>query len=80
MIRRRALLLPAAFGLAAYPSLSRAGRGGRIVAIGGAVTEAVFALGEGARVVAVDSTSRFPAPVRALPQVGYLRALAPPGG
>jgi iron complex transport system substrate-binding protein len=51
----------------------------RIVAVGGAVTECVFALGAGDRVVAVDSTSRFPAAARALPQIGYMRALAPEG-
>lgn len=75
-MRRRALL-----GLAASLPLTRQAKAasGRIVTIGGAVTETVFALGAGPRVVAVDSTSGFPAPVQSLPKVGYLRALAPEG-
>lgn len=51
----------------------------RIVSIGGAVTEILFALGFGDRVVAVDQTSRYPAAARALPDVGYARALSPEG-
>lgn len=51
----------------------------RIVAIGGAVTEILFALGLGERVIAVDQTSRYPAAARALPSVGYSRTLAPEG-
>ncbi|MEE4361740.1 MAG: ABC transporter substrate-binding protein [Pseudomonadales bacterium] len=49
----------------------------RIVAIGGAVTEIVFALGAGDRLVAVDSTSSHPPAAKDLPDVGYLRRLAP---
>jgi iron complex transport system substrate-binding protein len=75
VIARRALLAL----LAGLPAAARATPPARIVAVGGAVTETVFALGAGARVVATDSTSRFPEGVRALPQVGYLRALAPEG-
>jgi len=78
MITRRGLF-PAAVSVAAVGTAHGAGPPGRIVAVGGALTETVFALGAGDRVVAVDSTSRFPDPVRALPQVGYLRALAPEG-
>lgn len=51
----------------------------RIVSIGGAVTEILFALGLGDRVVAVDQTSRYPAAARSLPDVGYSRALSPEG-
>ena len=43
------------------------------------MTEIIFALGAGARVIAVDSTSRFPTLVEALPRIGYMRALAPEG-
>lgn len=50
-----------------------------IVAIGGPVTETIFALGEGHRVVARDSTSLFPAEVTALPEVGYMRQLSAEG-
>jgi iron complex transport system substrate-binding protein len=78
----RRWLLPAAIGATAGLAAARAGRGevpGRVVSVGGAITEIAFALGAGPRIVAVDSTSRFPAPVRALPQIGYMRALAPEG-
>ncbi len=51
----------------------------RIVTIGGAVTEIVFALGHGKDVVAVDQTSTFPPAVRGMPNVGYMRALATEG-
>jgi iron complex transport system substrate-binding protein len=76
----RRWLLPALLGTSAGLA-ARVARGapGRLVTVGGAVTETVFALGAGERVIAVDSTSRFPAPVGRLPQVGYMRALAPEG-
>ena len=51
----------------------------RIVTIGGAATEIVFALGGGDQVVAVDLSSTFPAHVRNLPQVGYVRSISPEG-
>ncbi|QRM57007.1 ABC transporter substrate-binding protein [Sinorhizobium sp. BG8] len=51
----------------------------RLVSIGGAVTEIVYALGEEGRLVARDSTSTFPEAAAALPDVGYMRALSPEG-
>ncbi len=51
----------------------------RIVSVGGSVTEIVYALGEGHRLVARDSTSSYPAEAEALPNVGYARALSPEG-
>ena len=48
----------------------------RIVSVGGAVTEIVYALGMSDRVVAVDSTSRYPEEARSKPDVGYMRRLA----
>jgi iron complex transport system substrate-binding protein len=51
-------------------------RDGPIVSIGGDVTEIVYALGAGDRVVAVDITSREPKTARDLPQVGYMRQLS----
>lgn len=48
----------------------------RIVSIGGAVTETIHALGAGARITAVDSTSTYPAAMADLPQVGYMRQLS----
>lgn len=49
---------------------------GRVVSIGGAVTEIVFALGAQDRLVAVDSTSRHPPEAAALPDLGYMRQLS----
>jgi iron complex transport system substrate-binding protein len=44
------------------------------------MTEIVFALGEGSHLVAVDTTSLYPAAaVAALPKIGYLRQLAAEG-
>lgn len=51
----------------------------RVIAVGGAVTEIVFALGAGKRLVAVDSTSLEPEAARSLPRVGYLRSLSAEG-
>lgn len=48
----------------------------RIVTVGSAVTETVFALGAGDRVVAVDSSSTYPEATRGLPVVGYQRQLS----
>ncbi|MEX3007416.1 hemin ABC transporter substrate-binding protein [Hoeflea sp. TYP-13] len=50
-----------------------------IVAIGGSVTEIVYALGEEDRLIARDTTSVFPAEATKLPDVGYIRALSPEG-
>ncbi len=47
----------------------------RIITVGGAVTETVFALGKGAHIVATDTTSYYPPEVNQLPKVGYQRAL-----
>ena len=71
----KALLLAA--GLAALPALGLAAE--RIVVAGGAVTEIVYALGAGDRVVARDTTSSHPPEVEALPDVGYVRRLSPEG-
>ncbi len=49
---------------------------GPVISIGGDVTEIVYALGAGDRVIAVDITSRHPTEARALPQVGYMRQLS----
>lgn len=51
----------------------------RIAAIGGAVTEIVFALGEQGKLVARDSTSVYPPEAFKLPDVGYMRQLSPEG-
>lgn len=51
----------------------------RIVTVGGAATEIVFALGAGDQVVAVDLSSTYPEEVTQLPQVGYIRNISPEG-
>lgn len=51
----------------------------RVVAIGGAVTEIVYALGAQKMLVARDSTSTYPHEAMQLPDVGYMRQLSPEG-
>jgi len=51
----------------------------RMVCLGGAVTETVWALGAGARVVAVDDSSTYPSDAAALPKVGYYRMISAEG-
>lgn len=51
----------------------------RIVSVGGAVTEIVYALGKEDMLVARDSTSVYPEAATALPDVGYMRQLSPEG-
>ena len=52
---------------------------GRIITIGGCVTETIFKLGMGNTVVAVDQSSTYPEEVKELPQVGYIRAISSEG-
>ncbi len=79
---RRTLLAGLAAG-AVLPGLARPGRAAappqRIVAVGGAVTETLFLLGEGERVVGADTTSTYPEATEALPKVGYMRRLSAEG-
>lgn len=51
----------------------------RVIALGGSVTEIIYALGAQDRLVARDTTSSFPAEALALTDVGYVRALSPEG-
>lgn len=50
-----------------------------VVSLGGAVTEAVYALGMEEFLVAVDQSSLYPVEATRLPDVGYFRALATEG-
>lgn len=90
--RLRRLMWVAGLGAALAPALpvERAGAAEapagavsgpqRIVSIGGDITEIVFALGLGESVVAVDSTSHYPAEeVAKRKNVGYMRALSTEG-
>lgn len=49
------------------------------LSIGGTVTEIVYALGQGHRLRARDTTSVYPPEATELPDVGYIRALSPEG-
>ncbi len=51
----------------------------RIASIGGAVTEVLYAMGLGDRIIAVDQTSTFPPQATSKPDVGYTRTLSPEG-
>jgi iron complex transport system substrate-binding protein len=51
----------------------------RVVVIGGALAEIVYALGANARLVGTDTTCTFPDAARRLPKVGYQRALSAEG-
>jgi iron complex transport system substrate-binding protein len=52
----------------------------RIVSVGGAITELLYALGQDRRIVAVDSTSVYPPQaLQEKPNVGYMRKLSPEG-
>jgi iron complex transport system substrate-binding protein len=67
------------------PSSARSGEpqpidSSRIVSIGGAVTETIYALGLEGRIVGVDTTSLYPPEALKLaPNVGYMRALSAEG-
>lgn len=51
----------------------------RVISLGGDITEIVYALAQGEHLVAVDSSSVYPAAISDLPQVGYVRRLAAEG-
>ncbi|MDQ3087776.1 MAG: ABC transporter substrate-binding protein [Acidobacteriota bacterium] len=51
----------------------------RIISIGGAVTETIFALGQETKIVGTDTSSVFPEAATRLPQVGYQRTLSAEG-
>ncbi|MDR3002802.1 MAG: helical backbone metal receptor [Acidovorax sp.] len=51
----------------------------RIISLGGAVTEAVYALGAEHMLVATDTTSLYPAAAERTPKVGYLRQISAEG-
>ena len=81
-MRLAAVPLALALLLAAPASSPAAGADAppaRVAIAGGDLTEIAFALGAADRVVAVDSTSTSPEAAAELPQMGYLRRLAPEG-
>lgn len=50
-----------------------------IIAIGGAVTETIYALGAGDQLIGRDTTSIYPAAATQLPDIGYMRTLPAEG-
>jgi len=70
---------PFAFALAFTALQATADDPQRIVSAGGDLTEIVYALGHGDRLVGADSTSTYPAEAQKLAQVGYVRRLAAEG-
>ncbi|MBB3195111.1 heme/hemin ABC transporter substrate-binding protein [Roseateles terrae] len=85
MLTRRHWLAstPALVTLAALPGLMlpRSARAApqRVVSVGGALTEIIYAMGAQGDLVGVDSTSLYPADATRLPNVGYARTLAAEG-
>lgn len=78
MPSRRAILAMAVLSLVAGgPATAQAPD--RVLSIGGDVSEIIFALDEGHRLVARDTTSTYPPEAEDLPDVGYARALSPEG-
>lgn len=65
--------------LGTHTAFAEETRPDRIIAIGGSVTEIVYALGQEDRLVGRDRTSSYPVEARDLPDIGYMRALAPEG-
>lgn len=69
---RLTTLLPALV-LALLPAVAGAAALQRVVALGGAITEIVYALEAQAQLVGVDQSSSYPRSATLLPQVGYYR-------
>lgn len=69
-----AMLAPALPGVA-----MAAGSPRKVVALGGGVTEIVYALGAGDSLVAADLSSIYPEQAKALPRVGYYRDISVEG-
>jgi iron complex transport system substrate-binding protein len=74
--RTAALGAVAATALALVPASSAGADSSRVVVLNGDLTEVVFALGFGKRVVGVDTSATYPESAAALPKIGYQRSLA----
>lgn len=75
---RSVLAVVAAIAVFGASNLAVSAEGGakRVISVGGAVTEIVYRLGHGDKLIAVDSTSTVPAEAKNLPDVGYMRRLS----
>lgn len=80
---KRFLAAGAVVALTAFPvaaqDLQPFADSSRLVSIGGSLTEIIYALGEEGKLIARDSTATYPEAALALPDVGYMRQLAPEG-
>lgn len=72
----RVLIVAHCLGFPLWSMTALAEPAKRVISIGGDITEILFAIGAGDRIVAVDTTSRYPAAALALPNVGYMRQLS----
>lgn len=77
--RARCWMGAVALALCAQLAPAAAAEPARVVALGGDITETVYALDAQRELVGVDSTSQWPAAARQLPDVGYVRQLAAEG-
>lgn len=73
------ILLAASLPVAALSGGTGEKDGLRIVSAGNGITEIIYALGAGDQVVAVDSTSVYPADVHKLPKLGYHKQMSAEG-
>ena len=80
-LTRRMALTGMAAGLCALaaPLPLRAAPAARVAIAGGDLTEIAFALGQGGRIIAADTTSTWPEAAASLPKFGYLRRLSAEG-
>lgn len=74
-MKSRTLLLAAMFMLGSQAVHAAE----KLLTIGGAVTEIVYALGKGDEVIANDLTSAYPVAAASKPKVGYMRTLSAEG-
>lgn len=74
------ILLPVVFNMSVLArTVSELPEQGKLVSIGGSLTEIVYALGAENRLIARDTTSHYPPDASKLPDVGYMRNLSPEG-
>jgi iron complex transport system substrate-binding protein len=76
-----ALAVPFTLALAGFSQAAETAnpQAKRIIAVGGTVTEILYGLGAGDRIIARDSTSMFPEDAMTKPDVGYMRTLSAEG-
>jgi iron complex transport system substrate-binding protein len=74
--RTAALMAVGATALALVPAGTAAADSSRVVVLNGDLTEVVYALGFGKRVVGVDTSATYPEAAIRQPKIGYQRALA----